>query len=343
MQRQWLDGPEVLLALVLGVIGGGLIPIQTAINSRLSGRLGAVLPASLVSFAVGSAGLGALALGTGTDVPWAATATGQPWWIWLGGVCGLVFLTMNIVLMPRIGASATVVLPLVGQVLGGLVIDVTGAFDTAVRPLTAFRALGAVLVVAGAALVNLAGRPRATTGAESHPSALALGEGGGPQRLGRPGRAGTLAPPDNRPHPLLWVVAVLVGSLGAVQTAVNGGLGQAMGSALAAALVSFLIGTAGLAVVNLVSRPRLRRTGPIPWWLLSGGLMGAAFVLVNAYNAPVLGTSLAVSVVLLGQVAAGLILDHRGWLGVARRPATWQRLAGAALVLLGVALVRFAT
>lgn len=313
MQRQWLDGPEVLLALVLGVIGGGLIPIQTAINSRLSGRLGAVLPASLVSFAVGSAGLGALALGTGTDVPWAATATGQPWWIWLGGVCGLVFLTMNIVLMPRIGASATVVLPLVGQVLGGLVIDVTGAFDTAVRPLTAFRALGAVLVVAGAALVNLAGRPRATIGAESHP------------------------------HPLLWVVAVLVGSLGAVQTAVNGRLGQAMGSALAAALVSFLIGTAGLAVVNLVSRPRLRRTGPIPWWLLSGGLMGAAFVLVNAYNAPVLGTSLAVSVVLLGQVAAGLILDHRGWLGVARRPATWQRLAGAALVLLGVALVRFAT
>ena len=74
-------------------------------------------------------------------MPWAATAASQPWWIWIGGVCGLIFLTMNIVLMPRIGASATVVLPLVGQVFGGLVVDMTGAFDTAVRPLSLLRAL----------------------------------------------------------------------------------------------------------------------------------------------------------------------------------------------------------
>lgn len=309
-----MTGQIVLLALVLGVVAGAVIPFQTAINSRLAGLLGAVFPASLISFAIGSAGLGVLVLVTGTPMPWVATASGQPWWIWIGGVCGLVFLTMNIVLMPRIGASATVVLPLVGQVFGGLVIDMTGAFDTAVRALSLFRALGAVLVVVGAAMVNLAGRPAAATSPED----------------------------AHRPHPMLWVVAVLAGTLGAIQTAVNGRLGQAMGSALAAALVSFLIGTAGLIVVNLVSRPRLQRTGPIPWWLLSGGLLGAAFVLVNAFNAPVLGTSLAVSIVLLGQVAAGLVLDHRGWLGVRPRPITLWRLLGAALVLVGVALVRFA-
>ncbi|HEY3337790.1 MAG TPA: DMT family transporter [Propionicimonas sp.] len=304
----------VLLALVLGVVAGGVIPFQTAINSRLAVRLGAIFPASLISFAVGTAGLGLLVLATGTPMPWTATAATQPWWIWIGGVCGLVFLTMNIVLMPRIGASATVVLPLVGQVFGGLVIDMTGAFDTAVRPLSLFRALGAVLVVVGAAMVNLAGRPAVDTS----PAAA------------------------HRPHPLLWVVAVLAGSLGAIQTAVNGRLGQAMGSALAAALVSFLVGTAGLLVVNVVSRPRVQRSGAIPWWLFSGGLLGAAFVLVNAFNAPVLGTSLAVSIVLLGQVAAGLVLDHRGWLGVRPRPITIWRLLGAAIVLAGVALVRFA-
>ena len=304
----------VLIALVLGAVGGAVIPFQTAINSGLAGRLGAIFPASLISFAVGSAGLGLLVLATGTPMPWTATAAAQPWWIWIGGVCGLVFLTMNIVLMPRIGASATVVLPLVGQVFGGLVVDMTGAFDTAVRPLGVVRALGAVLVVVGAAMVNLAGRPAVSTSAEA----------------------------VHRPHPLLWVVAVLAGTLGAIQTAVNGRLGQAMGSALAAALVSCLVGTAGLLVVNLISRPRLRRTGPIPWWMFSGGLLGAAFVLVNAFNAPILGTSLAVSIVLLGQVAAGLVLDHRGWLGVRPRPITVWRLLGAVIVLAGVALVRFA-
>ena len=66
-----------------------------------------------------------------------------------------------------------------------------------------------------------------------------------------------------------------------------------------------------------------------------------AFVLVNALNAPVLGTSLAVSVVLLGQVAIGLGMDHGGWLGVPRRRVTLARVASAAVVLLGVALVRF--
>ena len=304
----------VLLALALGVVAGAVIPFQTAINSRLAGQLGAVFPASLISFAIGSAGLGLLVLVSGTPMPWAATAARQPWWIWIGGVCGLIFLTMNIVLMPRIGASATVVLPLVGQVFGGLVIDMTGAFDTAVRPLSLLRALGAVLVVVGAAMVNLAGRRAAATPAGA----------------------------THRPLPMLWVVAVLAGTLGAVQTAVNGRLGQAMGSALAAALVSFLIGTAGLILVVLIRRPRVQRTGPLPWWLFTGGLLGAAFVLVNAFNAPILGTSLAVSIVLLGQVAAGLLLDHRGWLGVHPRPITRWRLLGAALVLAGVALVRFA-
>jgi len=302
----------VLVALVLGVVVGGLIPVQSAINSRLASRIGAVLPASAISFAVGTAGLGLAAILTGTAVPWAATAATQPWWIWLGGLCGLVFLTMNIVLLPRIGASATVVLPLVGQVFGGLVIDVTGAFGMTERPITVLRGLGALLVVLGAAGVNLLGR------------------------------GGSVAPPVHaRPHPLLWVAAVLVGSLGAVQTAVNGRLGQVMGSGLAAALVSFAIGTAGLVVVILATRPRLRRAGELRGWMFSGGLLGAAFVLVNALNAPVLGTSLAVSVVLLGQVAIGLGMDHGGWLGVPRRRVTLARVASAAVVLLGVALVRF--
>jgi transporter family-2 protein len=300
----------VLIAIVLSVLAGGLIPVQTAINSRLSGRLGAVLPASLVSFAVGSVGLGLAVLVTGTAVPWVETATTQPWWIWVGGVCGLVFLTLNIVLLPRIGAAATVVLPLVGQVLGGLVIDLAGAFDTAARPLTVVRGLGGGLVVLGAALVNLVG-----------------------------GRA-AVAAGHARPHPVLWVVGVLAGTLGAVQTAVNGRLAEVMGSGLASALVSFLVGTLGLVLVNLAFRQRVRQVSGVRPWMLVGGLMGATFVLVNAVNAPILGTSLAVSAALLGQVLVGLLIDHGGHLGITRRPVTAARLLGALLVIAGVVLVR---
>ncbi|HEY0215947.1 MAG TPA: DMT family transporter [Cellulomonas sp.] len=302
----------MLLAILLGVGAGALIPVQTAINSRLSRFLGAILPASLVSFAIGTLGLGVLVLVSGTSVPWRATAADQPWCVWIGGLCGLAFLTLNIVLMPRIGASATVVLPLVGQVVGGLVIDLTGAFGTTQRALNPERVLGVVLVVLGAVLVNLQAR-----------------------RAGAPARS-------SRALAVLWLLGVAGGSLGAVQTAVNGRLGSVMGSALAAALVSFAVGTLGLVLLNLVTRQRVRPTGRPPAWIWVGGLLGATFVLVNALNAPVLGTSLTVSVVLLGQIACGLVLDHRGWFGIAPRRASARRLAGAALVLLGVVLVRIA-
>ncbi|MCG2801443.1 MAG: DMT family transporter [Cellulomonas sp.] len=60
--------------------------------------------------------------------------------------------------------------------------------------------------------------------------------------------------------------------------------------------------------------------------------------------APLLGVlvraSATVSIVLLGQIVSGLVLDHLGFLGAARRPVSPRRVAGALLVLVGVAIVR---
>ena len=63
-------------------------------------------------------------------------------------------------------------------------------------------------------------------------------------------------------------------------------------------------------------------------------------VLANAAIAPVLGTGLTVAVVLLGQIAGGLGVDHTGALGATRHPLTPARVLGACAVLAGVALVR---
>lgn len=302
----------MLWLVSFGVLVGAFVPVQTAVNTRLARWLGAILPASFISFAVGTVALGIAVVVTGTALPVAETASSQPWWIWTGGLCGLIFLTLNIVLMPRIGASATVILPLVGQVLGGVLIDALGAFGTTERPLTLLRAVGAGLVVVGAIVVNSHGR----------------------RGLGETDSGGQV-------HPVWWVVAIGAGGLSAVQTAVNGRLGQEMGSALASALVSFAIGTMGLAVIWLLSGQRIRRDGRPRGWMFSGGLLGAAFVLVNAINGPLLGTGLAVSLVQFGQVSMGLVFDHTGWIGVKRRPVSVWRLLAAGAVLGGVLMVRF--
>ena len=306
----------MLLAALFGVAAGGLLPVQTAVNTRLSASLRSTILASLVSFGVGTAFLAALVLVLRPSLAVAATAAHRPWWIWIGGLCGVVFLTMNMVLMRRLGASVTVVLPVLGQVLGGLLIDVTGAFGVAVRTLTAWRVAGTLLVVLGAVLVNVRHRPGAGA---------------------RPPRSSAL--------PVLAVLAVVAGGLSAVQTTVNGELGTALGSSLGASLASFLVGSAALLLLNAAVAVRGRLTAPgvwaaPPWWGWAGGLMGATFVVVNAVDAPLLGTSLTVSVVLLGQIVAGLAVDHTGILGAARRPLSAPRIGGALLVLAGILLIR---
>ncbi len=300
-----------LVAVLLAVVVGAIIPIQTGVNTRLARYIGVTLLASLVSFAVGTLGLGIVLLATRTPLPLQATAESQPWWIWIGGLCGLIFLTMNMVLLPRIGASATVILPLFGQVVGGLVIDMIGGFGTTPRPLTTGRVVGVALVALGAVLVNL--RHRSAPASSSPTWATAL----------------------------LWAAGIGAGVLGAVQATVNGRLGTVMGSPLAAALVSFAVGLMGLVGINLVARNRPRASGRAPWWSFVGGLIGAGFVFSIAYVTPILGTSLAISATLLGQVTGGLALDHFGAFGFPARHLSRRRLLGAALVLLGVVLVRF--
>ena len=57
-------------------------------------------------------------------------AFGEPLWIWFGGLLGVVALTGNILLFPHLGAVQTVVLPIAGQIMMGVVIDHFGFFDS---------------------------------------------------------------------------------------------------------------------------------------------------------------------------------------------------------------------
>lgn len=312
--------------LLAGVCAGLLLPVQTTINTRLGRRLGSVVSGSLVSFTIGTLGL-ALALAVARPaVDWPGLR-GAPWWAWGGGLCGVAFLTVNMVLMRALGAGPAVVLPIAGQVLGGAAIDATGAFGAPVVALGPSRVAGILLVLAGAVLVNLPASHRTPRAAD--------GAVGGPQRA--PAR------PSPRLVAGLAAVALLTGSLSAVQTTVNGRLGALAHSPLLAAFVSFAVGTVALAVLAAATRQPLplaqaaRREPPYIW---VGGPMGAVFVLANAAIAPVLGTGLTVAVVLLGQIAGGLGVDHTGALGATRHPLTPARVLGACAVLAGVALVR---
>ena len=78
---------------------------------------------------------------------------------------------------------------------------------------------------------------------------------------------------------------------------------------------------------------------PAAWaWL--GGAYGAVFVVAAAFAVPRLGVASTITLMIAGQLALSLVLDHFGWLGVPRQPLSLTRIAGVALVLAGVLLVR---
>ena len=134
------------MSIILGFLAGVGLPIQTSVNTRLRKKVGSPYNASLVSFVVALLFLSALLLitGQGLHIP-LAQLLNEPAWIWIGGICGLVFLTGNILLFSKLGGVQTVVLPVLGQILMGLIIDNFGLFYSQKTPLSVFRIAGAVI------------------------------------------------------------------------------------------------------------------------------------------------------------------------------------------------------
>lgn len=140
-----------------------------------------------------------------------------------------------------------------------------------------------------------------------------------------------------------YLFAVAAGAMLPFQFGINAVLARYVEGAARASLVSFAVGTLVLLAAVLVffrGAPSLARAGAAPWWVWVGGVLGAFYVLGSVVTAPRLGAATLVALILAGQAAASLTVDHFGLVGFEENPITPGRLVGVALVALGVVLVR---
>lgn len=69
-----------------------------------------------------------------------------------------------------------------------------------------------------------------------------------------------------------------------------------------------------------------------------GGLLGAGALLSYVVLAPEIGLSALLGLAIAGQIISSLVIDHFGLMGALERPVSPIKLAGAMVMLAGLAI-----
>lgn len=323
-----------MIGAILGLIAGATSPTQASVNARITEDLRSPYITTVVNFISAGIMLALIVLvAEGSLYIPLGTIAEQPFWIWLGGPCGTAIVLLNIICLPRLGSARNVMLICFGQIMTGLLVDNFGLFGSLQIPMSVKRLIGALLVIAGIALVNgisLPGRKADRTDGQ-----VSSGEGKG---------SGSV---------LLYVIlAVICGFACASQVALNGTLSLYSGTALKASLISMITGLIAtilvcLLVILLRGKAGLydggSEHGPVRFhaWMPLGGALAIIIVAGNAIAAPMLGTGIVTILNLVGMMAAGLIIDAVGFLGIDKKPITATKITGMLLMIAGAALITF--
>lgn len=149
----WLPG---LLFTLVALVTGGLIALQAPINAEAATRLGHPISAATMSFCVGTILLIALTLLVARSSTNLGALQTMPLYMLLGGgLLGAGYVTVTLILAPKIGIAAVMALGIAGQLATALLLDRFGMFDLLERELSVGRVGGAVLVLVGALMVRL--------------------------------------------------------------------------------------------------------------------------------------------------------------------------------------------
>ena len=235
--------------LAFALVGGFLLANQNPINADLRKIVGSPFLASGISNFVGSIFLGIITLVTTQELfPSFQFVSSHPAWLWIGGIFGGIFLTSNVLLFSRLGAVQTVILPILGQILMGTLIDSFGWFHAMQLPMTLMRFMGIVITLIGVIIAVVL--PNLKEKEAEKPKGNLLG----------------------------WRIwAVIAGAMSAAQQAINGRLGVLLENTAQAAFVSFLIGFLAIFIVSLFVDRRFEnfrfeksKTMEWNWWIFRG-------------------------------------------------------------------------
>lgn len=134
-------------AILFALLAGILVSLSRQLNGRLALSTTALI-ASYWNHIVGFAVLTVLGLILGGL--WPEGALSAPWYAYLGGTIGVVFVASGSWLIARIGAINTAMLVIGGQMISGVLLDLARGNTENL----AASAIGVAMIIAGMALTQ---------------------------------------------------------------------------------------------------------------------------------------------------------------------------------------------
>jgi transporter family-2 protein len=149
-----MDNLSAALLYPVIIIAGVLQAWGPPMNNALKKALINPWLGSLVSFLPIVAFLGVVLMCLPRPMPTTESLTQMPWWAPLGGLVGAFAVVAGLLFVGKVGAGAFAGLTITANILMSLVIDKFGLFGMETHALSLGRIAGAVLMVAGIALIS---------------------------------------------------------------------------------------------------------------------------------------------------------------------------------------------
>ena len=140
-----------ILMLFIGVV----LTVHLAMNAQVGVILQNAKMGNAIFWTIG--GITAIIIGlTGWDAGVFTRLKEVPVWLLTAGVMGAALVFGIAWVMPQIGAARGFVLLIAGQVITGMVLSHFGLLGSPVEPVSLFKVLGALLLIAGVGIVTFA-------------------------------------------------------------------------------------------------------------------------------------------------------------------------------------------
>ena len=138
-----------LIAITLSLFAGFAVPLQAGSNARLGVLLGHPFWATVISLLISGVAIALVMLVVKVPRPNLGALMGGPWWIWLGGLAGVFYITVALMVVPRLGALNFIMAVVVGQLIISLIIDYFGLLGLPRHSPSMQKIIGVSVVLAG--------------------------------------------------------------------------------------------------------------------------------------------------------------------------------------------------